>query len=330
MRGGVIIFSRTAVVLSAVVVAVYSSGPSAAQDAPMSFFITSTGLGNGADLGGIAGADAHCQTLAVAAGAGAPIWRAYLSTQATADAPAINARDRIGSGPWYNALGALVAESVEHLHGENNLNKETALDETGKVINGRGDSPNQHDILTGSQLDGTAFAADGDLTCGNWTSSSEGSAQLGHHDRQGGGANPTSWNSAHASRGCSGSNLQSTGGNGYFYCFALGAGGDTAVRESFQMGQPEDSALYPNYPNPFNSGTVLRFDLDVRSEVSLSVYNLRGQQVAVLVSGARAAGRYSIEWDGRDDAGRSLASGVYLYRLEAAGKVEMRKLMLLR
>lgn len=329
MRAGDTIL-RAAIALCALGISAYSAGPLEAQDAPMSFFITSAGPGNGADLGGLEGADAHCQTLAAAAGAGDRLWRAYLSTQATADVSAINARDRIGSGPWYNALGVMVAESVEQLHGENNLNKETALDETGQVVNGRGDSPNQHDIITGSQLDGTAFAADSDLTCNNWTSSGDGSAQVGHHDRQGGGANPTSWNSAHGSRGCSGSNLQSTGGNGYFYCFALGAGSDTAVRESFQTGQPEDSALYANYPNPFNSGTVLRFDLQAHGEVSLAIYNLSGQQVATLVSGARAAGRYSIQWDGRDDAGRALASGMYLYRLEAAGKVETRKLMLLR
>ncbi|MFT7695699.1 MAG: hypothetical protein ACI8P2_004334 [Candidatus Latescibacterota bacterium] len=323
------IFFRIVLVLCAGVMA-HSTGPAVAQDTPMSLFITSSGPGNGADLGGIAGADAHCQTLADAAGAGEQLWRAYLSTQATAAAPAINARDRIGSGPWYNALGVMVAENVDQLHGENNLNKETALDERGEVVNGRGDSPNQHDILTGSQLDGTAFTTDGDLTCGNWTSGDEGSAQLGHHDRQGGGANPTSWNSAHASRGCSASNLQSSGGNGYFYCFALAANGDTAVREDFQTGQPQDSALYANYPNPFNSGTVLRFDLSARGSVSLAVFNLSGQQVALLVSGERAAGRYEIQWDGRDDAGRSLASGMYVYRLQAAGHVETRKLMLLR
>ncbi len=330
MRRGFIVFSRATMAFCAMAIALYSAGPIAAQDAPLSFFITSSGPGNGADLGGIEGADAYCQTLAAAAGAGDRIWRAYLSTQATAAAAAISARDRIGSGPWYNALGVMVAENVEHLHGDNNLNKETALTETGEVVNGRGDSPNQHDILTGSQLDGTAFATDGDLTCGNWTSNSAGSAQLGHHDRQGGGANPTSWNSAHASSGCSPNNLRGTGGNGYFYCFALGSGNDTAVRESFQTGQPEDSALHANYPNPFNSGTVLRFDLSVRSEVLLAIYNLSGQRVAVLVSGARAAGVYSIEWDGRDGAGRALASGMYISRLELAGQVQTRKLMLLR
>jgi hypothetical protein len=189
----------------------------AAQNAPdkMSFFITSAGSGNGADLGGLAGADRHCQALAQAGGAGGRTWRAYLSGKG------VNARDRIGKGPWYNVKGVMVAKDVDHLHGaENNLNKQTALTEKGETVNGRGDTPNQHDILTGSQLDGTAFADGADHTCKDWTSSAEGSAQVGHHDRVGGGQNPTSWNSAHGSKGCSQANLASTGGSGRFYCFA--------------------------------------------------------------------------------------------------------------
>lgn len=194
-----------------------------AQENQMSFFITSAGPGNGADLGGLEGADRHCQQLAEAAGAGDRTWRAYLSTGAMDGKPAVNARDRIGSGPWYNAKGQLAAMDITDLHSENSkLGKEISLSEKGQMINGRGDSPNMHDILTGSQLDGTAFTTDGDHTCNNWTSSGEdGSAQVGHHDRQGGGENPTSWNSAHGSRGCSQSNLQATGGNGLFYCFAV-------------------------------------------------------------------------------------------------------------
>ena len=185
----------------------------------MSFFITSVGSGNGANLGGLAGADAHCQNLAKAVGAGGKEWRAYLSTQG---ANAVNAKDRIGSGPWFNSKGVQVAASVADLHSDkNNLTKETQLTEKGGVVNGRGDQPNQHDILTGSNLDGTAFPAGEDHTCSNWTSESDGSAQVGHHDRQGGGANPTSWNAAHASKGCSQQNLIATGGNGYFYCFAV-------------------------------------------------------------------------------------------------------------
>ncbi len=193
------------------------SGAVLAQDSQMTFFITSAGSGNGADLGGLEGADRHCQALAASVGAGDKTWRAYLSTTGSGG---VNARDRIGSGPWANFNGVIVAESVDQLHGDNNLTKETILTEKGAISNGRGDDPNMHDILTGSGLDGTAQMDEADTTCGNWTSSGEGSALVGHHDRQGGGANPTSWNSAHASRGCSQANLQGTGGNGFFYCFA--------------------------------------------------------------------------------------------------------------
>jgi len=192
-----------------------------AQNA-MTFFITSSGPGKGADLGGLAGADRHCQNLAAAVGAGNRTWRAYLSTTASGGQAAVNARDRIGKGPWYNVKGVRVAENVADLHGDrNNLTKQTVLTEKGEMVNGRGDQPNRHDILTGSQLNGAALTGDpATTTCGNWTSSGEGSAQVGHHDRQGGGANATSWNSAHPSRGCSQENLRGTGGDGFFYCFA--------------------------------------------------------------------------------------------------------------
>ena len=188
----------------------------------LSFFITSAGPGDGANLKGLSGADAHCQKLAEAAGAGSRTWRAYLSTSASGNEKAVNARDRIGKGPWYNAKGVMIAKDVAELHGDkNNLTKESQLTEKGETVPGRGDKPNKHDILTGSQLDGTAFPADaGDRTCRNWTSNSDGSAQVGHHDRQGGGQNPTSWNSAHGSKGCSQENLRGTGGDGFFYCFA--------------------------------------------------------------------------------------------------------------
>ena len=205
------------IVVMAVLLVALGSSVGLAQDAGMTFFITSAGSGNGADLGGLEGADRQCQALAAAVGAGDKTWRAYLSTTGSGG---VNARDRIGSGPWYNFNGVVVAESVDQLHGDNNLTKETILTENGDMSNGRGDDPNMHDILTGSGLDGTAQAGEGDTTCGNWTSSGEGSALVGHHDRQGGGANPTSWNSAHASSGCSQENLQGTGGNGFFYCFA--------------------------------------------------------------------------------------------------------------
>ena len=190
----------------------------------MSFFVTSAGSGNGADLGGLEGADAHCQQLAEAAGSSGHTWRAYLSTQAMNGTVATNARDRIGAGPWQNAQGVVVAENVEALHGTNNLTKQTALSEKGEVVNGRGDEPNMHDILTGSEVDGTAFASTEDRTCGNWTKSgADGAAMVGHHDRMGlrDDAPSKSWNSSHPSRGgCSQSALQGTGGNGLFYCFA--------------------------------------------------------------------------------------------------------------
>ena len=189
-----------------------------AQDHTMSFFITSVGLGKGADLGGLEGADAHCQKLAEAAGAGNRTWRAYLSTEEEGKR-GISARSRIGIGPWYNARNELIAHDLDDLHISPNIFKRTALDEQGRPVKGRYDKPNEHDILTGTQEDGTAyFPDDVDHTCSNWTSSGEGSAQVGHHDRHGGGN--TSWNSAHPSRGCSQEALQRTGGAGLFYCFA--------------------------------------------------------------------------------------------------------------
>jgi hypothetical protein len=195
-----------------------------AQDAAQSmrFFVTGVGSGKGGDLGGLAGADAHCQSLAAAVGAGARTWHAYLSTQASTGVPAVNARDRIGNGPWYNAKATLIARDLDELHGMNMLTKQTALTEKGAVVNGRRDSPNMHDMLTGSQPDGKAFPPGKDMTCKNWTSSSEGTAMLGHSDRTGLTDDPPahSWNSSHPSRDCSQDGLKSTGGAGLFYCFA--------------------------------------------------------------------------------------------------------------
>jgi hypothetical protein len=197
-------------------------GAAQAQQANMSFFVTSVGL-NGGDLGGLAGADKHCQDLAAAVGASAKTWHAYLSTQG---AGAVNARDRIGKGPWTNAKGVVIAKSVDELHGENNLTKQTAVTEKGEVNKGFGEKPNVHDILTGSQRDGTAFPPDKDMTCKNWTSSTQGIAMLGHADRTGNTADAqgTSWNSSHITRGaeggCSPADLRSTGGAGLLYCFA--------------------------------------------------------------------------------------------------------------
>lgn len=189
----------------------------------MTFFVTSTGSGKGADFGGLAGADAHCQALATAVNSGHRTWRAYLGNSPSPASPTQNARDRIGKGPWQNAKGVVIAQNVAELHGKNNLNKQTALNEKGRMVNGSGDKPNMHDILTGSQPEGTTIAGDpGKTTCGNWTRSGEGAAMVGHHDRRGFGDDESarSWNSSHLSRGCSQDNLRSTGGAGLLYCFA--------------------------------------------------------------------------------------------------------------
>jgi hypothetical protein len=216
---------RISMLASVALLAVAAVAPAQAQQAnSMTFFVTSNGPGKGADLGGIAGADAQCAKLAQAAGSSGKTWHAYLSTQGDG---AVNARDRIGKGPWQNAKGAVVAKSVDDLHSDaNNLTKQTALSEKGEVINGRGDTPNRHDALTGSTPEGRAFPAGEDRTCKNWTSSTQGAAMLGHVDRQGlrDDAASKSWNSSHPSRGpdggCSQNDLKSTGGDGLLYCFA--------------------------------------------------------------------------------------------------------------
>lgn len=214
--------------LAAVAVVLFTACASTPPTGPMGFFVTSVGSGKGADLGGLAGADAHCQQLAAAVGAGQRTWRAYLSVPSSLASgnnpavPAVNARDRIGKGPWYNAKGVLIARDLDHLHNGNQINKATALDERGRMVNGRGDTPNEHDILTGSRADGTAFAPQTDTTCKAWTSSSDGSAIVGHHDRV--GLVPEvwarSWNFSHQTAGCSQEALVRTGGSGRFYCFA--------------------------------------------------------------------------------------------------------------
>jgi hypothetical protein len=218
--------TRVSIVVSVAMLAWASGAPAQAQQAnDMTFFVTSSGPGKGGDLGGLAGADAQCARLAQAAGSTGKTWHAYLSTQGEG---AVNARDRIGKGPWRNAKGVVVAKSVDDLHSSgNNLTKQTALSEKGDVINGRGDSPNRHDILTGSTAEGRAFPAGQDRTCGNWTSSTTGAAMLGHSDRQGLTDDPPakSWNSSHPSRGpgggCTQADLRSTGGDGLLYCFAV-------------------------------------------------------------------------------------------------------------
>jgi hypothetical protein len=220
--------SRVGLFLLACIALVLLGTSAHAQQPDMSFFITSVGPGNGGNLGGLEGADRHCQQLANAVGAGARTWRAYLSTQAVDGAQAVNARDRIGRGPWRNAKGEVIAQDVDELHGPGNkISKQTALTERGEIVAGRGDTPNRHDILTGSRPDGTAFPPGEDRTCRNWTSSTQGAAMVGHHDRMGlrDDEASRSWNSSHPSRGpdggCSQADLRSTGGDGLFYCFAV-------------------------------------------------------------------------------------------------------------
>ncbi len=214
---------KSAMLFAAAALFLNMSVANAAGEHPMGFFITSKSIGNGADLGGLAGADAHCAKLAEQAGSTGKSWHAYLSTQSDdGRTRGISARDRIGIGPWYNVRGELIASDLDDLHISSNIFKRTALDENGNLIKGRGDKPNEHDILTGTKNDGTAYFPweEGDHTCSNWTSSADGqgSAQVGHHDRHGGGN--VSWNSAHGSRGCSQDNLKGTGGAGFLYCFA--------------------------------------------------------------------------------------------------------------
>ena len=215
--------------LTATAAALLAACAGAPPSGAMSFFVTSVGSGKGADLGGLAGADAHCQKLAAAAGAGGKTWRAYLSVPgafpqgSTPAVPATDARDRIGTGPWFNARGTMIARDLAQLHGsQSNLNKTTALDEKGNVVKGRGDTPNEHDMLTGTRDDGTAFSPASDTTCKAWTSSTDGTAIVGHHDRQAPmpGNWGMSWNFSHPSAGCSQEALVRTGGSGRFYCFA--------------------------------------------------------------------------------------------------------------
>jgi hypothetical protein len=216
---------RLSLAVSTVLVAAgIVTGASAQQQTPMTFFVTSVGKGSGADLGGLDGADAHCNALAKAAGSTLTNWRAYLSTTAPGGDAGVNARDRIGKGPWYNSKGALIAKNVADLHSDQvNVTKQTALTEKGEPVKGSGEQPNEHDMLTGSDPEGRYSTAGGDTTCGNWTKSADGSAIVGHHDRAGlkkDTRHMKSWNSSHGSRGCSQELLKGSGGAGLFYCFA--------------------------------------------------------------------------------------------------------------
>ncbi|MDO8561457.1 MAG: hypothetical protein Q7S05_01380 [bacterium] len=222
-RSSIVGLAVIALLAGAFVAWYYSAGQNMQSSAnKMTFFVTSVNPGEGGNLRGVAGADNYCQTLAASAGAGGKTWRAYLSTQASEGVAVINARDRIGTGPWVNGNGVIIANNVEELHASNMINKQAALTEKGGVVNGRGDTPNWHDILTGSGPDGRAIATSTDVTCGNWTTSASGSAMVGHHDRMGTSdtEQARSWNSSHLTRGCSLAELATTGSGGLLYCFA--------------------------------------------------------------------------------------------------------------
>lgn len=294
----------------------------ATQDSSLGFFITSTGLGQGGDLGGLSGADAHCQQLAAVAGTGHRVWKAYLSTQATESQPAVNARDRIGNGPWFNADKVMIAANVAELHGENNLNKQTALTEAGAIVNGRGDSPSRHDIITGTKADGTAPAQGADSTCENWTSSSGAPARtlLGHHDRMGISSNidPQSWNQAHISSGCSQANVQQGGGAGYFYCFAADeqATGINLRELPRSIGMIHDHATFVLEARRPGGEVVYRFRMDEPAHIEVSVFDPEGRRRAVLARGMRGAGSQAVRWDGIGARGNPLPAGVYFIVLK--------------
>lgn len=284
------------------------AAPRAQQyDSSLSFFITSKAIGKGANLGGLAGADAHCASLAAKAGATRTGWRAYLSTQATAGAPAVNARDRIGKGPWFNAKKVMIASGVENLHGpDNNVGARLSLTETGDTIPWSG-AANRHDILTGSDSDGTAFGPGADSTCGNWTKETDaGGAYVGHYNKAGGGDHPKSWNSAHLSYGCSNAKLVESNCGGYFYCFASDA--TTAIGPRI-IGQAE-------WARGAGGERVFGFTLDAAAEGEVQVMDARGRVVATLARGRLAAGSHEARWDGKTAQGATAPAGAYLIRLK--------------
>jgi hypothetical protein len=292
--------------------------PSQAQkpDSSLSFFITSKAIGKGADLGGLAGADAHCAELAAKAGASRKVWRAYLSTQATAGAAAVNARDRIGTGPWFNAKKVMVASGVDNLHStKNNLGPRLSLTETGDTIPWSG-AENRHDMLTGSDSDGTAFAPGGDSTCGNWTSDKDlGGAQVGHYNKAGGGDHPTSWNSAHLSYGCSNAKLVSSNCGGYYYCFATDAA--TGLHRPERRQETRRIGAYFVGEGSSKAGTerAFAFELSEAGDVEVQVVSLKGRIVATLTRGGMQAGSHEARWNGTTEQGALAPAGAYLVRL---------------
>ena len=285
-------------------------------DSSLSFFITSKAIGKGADLGGLAGADAHCLDLASKAGATHKVWKAYLSTQATTNTTAINARDRIGSGPWFNAKKVMVATSVSNLHSsQNHLGIGLSLTETGDTIPYTG-AASRHDMLTGSDTDGTALGRGGDSTCSNWTSDKDpGGAQVGHYNKGGGGLRPTSWNSAHMSYGCSNAKLVSSNCGGLFYCFATDA--TVGLQDQDRRREPRTLGKYVIAEGFQGTGreVAFAFELQEAADIEVRVVSPGGKVVATLAKGRMLAGAREVRWSGPTGKGSGLSAGIYLIQL---------------
>jgi hypothetical protein len=291
-------------------------------DSSLSFFITSDSIGQGGNLGGLSGADAHCQQLAAAVNKGNRVWRAYLSTQG---ANAVNARDRIGTGPWFNANKVKIASNLTELHNPstNMISQTNGLTEKGTQIPA---SPNRHDILTGTRANGTAYLANADSTCANWTSSAAAPARamLGHFNRHGvaGNIDSTSWVEAHISNGCTQANLVATGGSGHFYCFAADNPTDLRFRNlPSRVGRASDHTPYILGAGPRQNQIVYRFVLKQEGKVEVSVFDLEGHKRAVLMTGTRKAGNQEVRWDGTDSKGSALPAGTYFIVLKRDGQI---------
>lgn len=303
--------------IAALLACVASVPPAHAQktDSSLSFFITGRSLGTGGNLGGLAGADAHCQLLADSVGAGNRVWRAYLSTQN----PVVNARDRIGPGPWFNAHRVKIASNVAELHDTANLNSINAT--TGLTHRGETVASNRHDMMTGSRYNGMAPAAGADSTCANWTSATTGGAIVGHHNRQGIASNmiANSWNQAHVTSGCTQANVQAGGGYGYFYCFAADAPGTPVIPPGLarKVGA-KASAPYVLGAGPRSPEIVYRFELARATRVEVTAHDLKGGRRALLAQGIFGVGRQAVRWDGTDAKGRALPAGVYLIAMRKA------------
>lgn len=292
-------------------------------DSSLSFFITGSSIGQGGNLGGLAGADAHCQKLADSVGAGGKTWRAYLSAQASGGSAAVNARDRIGTGPWFNANRVQVAANLTELHDTGNTTTVTAA--KGLTHRGTTVASNRHDIMTGSRFNGMAPVAGADSTCSNWTSSTTGlpgRTIVGHHNRSGISSNmiPNSWNQAHVTSGCSQANVEAGGGSGFFYCFAVN--GSTGINGQ-SSGGPEEAMPY--YLSAGRGGSrgeevVLRFTLDRETKVEVSALDIRGRERAVLVRGTRGPGEHVVRWNGTDANGEALPAGIYRILLRRDGR----------